>query len=100
MASLRAHRGAGAYLESATTGWGQTKDAYRRAVDSVTDNDQLRADLVKLMDDVETIRRERNKLAHSRDRRSAERAGRLPAGCRQRACAIRATGGHSAGADK
>lgn len=65
MASHLTHPGDDAYLERITASWGRTKDAYGVEVDGITDDDQLRADLTKLMEDVENIRRERNKLAHS-----------------------------------
>lgn len=39
--------------------------AYGDAVDSTADDEQLRADLTNLMTDVEKIRSERHKLAHS-----------------------------------
>ena len=54
-----------AYVDTIIDAWWKIKKDYKAAVAGVTDDEQLKADLTRLLTDVEVVRTERHKLAHT-----------------------------------
>lgn len=53
------------YVDTISTVWGKLAKKYETAVGGIADDDAFQTDLAKLMEDVETMRIERHRLAHS-----------------------------------